>query len=55
MGYCILMKLDLNSCSDIKVDREKHFQRPGFLHIIIVFSKGTKPQISFKILDVTDV
>ena len=46
-------------CEDIlllslKVDREDHFQRPGFLHIICVFL-GYKPQISLKKLGVTDV
>ena len=38
-----------------KVDREDHFWRPGFLHVIICVFLGTISQISSKKLDVTDV
>ena len=42
------------NCKQFKVDREDHFWRPGFSHIIM-FSKGTKSQISLKKLGVSDV
>ena len=38
-----------------KVDREDHFQRPGFPHIIICVFLGYKVSDFVKKLDVTDV
>ena len=38
--------------SELKVDREDNFWRPGFLHIII---RVFQPHIPLKKLDVTDV
>ena len=45
-----------NSCcqQNLKVAREDHFLRPGFLHIICVFL-GYKVSNFIKKLDVTDV
>ena len=51
----ILLKLSLCKFYYFKVDREDHFWRPGFLHIIICIFLGYKVSNFVKKLDVTDV
>ena len=53
-GKCFT-KLILCAIKDLKVDRENHFWRPGFLHIIICVLLGYKASNFVKKLNVTDV
>ena len=59
IAYTLLSKFEFTAWTDnesrLKVDREGHFQRPGFLHIIICIFLGYKASNVVKKLHVTDV